>query len=659
MQLIPRKTPNIQNTIMQPKTPLQTISQILQCSAIVASIVTAAHADPASLSDNLKGYSGNDTATSADFLDGSGLEPATIGTTEAVSFDANGAKFGQFIADPSGFNVGWDNRNFLRTTEQAYGTVSFIAYVTVQRDFIPEYGIDGYGAVYFGLGSGEPRFFRTPDGDENGTLTQASTFFRWQSQGYISWNSGVSGQTDQVIPEVGYAPEPVPRKQGTTRLMMAYDANAKTMSYAIDYEYNGTFAADQTAFFSTDALTDEFIGGERSSIYFGSNGEVSFSDFTVQVLPAGPVGPVSFSNNLKGYPGNNSSSALPPFLSGSGLEPSTYGEPPKISFTSDGAVFGTDQTDSWPQRNFLRTTAQDYGTVGFTAYVTARRDFVPDNGVDGTGTIYFGLGSGAARWFRTPDGADGPFLTNSSTFFRWQSQAYISWHAGVKDLSDNSIPELGYAPEPEPRKEGVTRLSMTYDPSAKTIVYGIDYEFNGTFSPDQTSGVIDVTALESEFASGDRSSIFFGSNGGVSFYDFSVSVAGSGTLYEQWAQGAAFESDSNNDGVTNGMAWILGAATPGEVATDHLPNVATEPGFLTLTFNRVADLGSADLWVEFSNDLGLSDPWTAVNVLDGPLGTVVVTDTPGSPLNSMTIKIPTSEASPSGSLFTRLRATQP
>ena len=568
-------------------------------------------------------------------------------------------KFGQFISDPSGFNVGWENRNFLRTGEQGYGNVSFIAYVTAQRDFVPVYGIDGYGAVYFGVGSGDARSYRTPDGDDNGTLTNASIFFKWQAQEYISWHAGVKGLGTNV-PEIGFAGEPAPRKQGTTRLLMAYDSVAKTATYAIDYEYNGSFVADQTTTFDVTAVANEFAGGERSSIYFGSNGEVSFSDFSVQVLPAGPTGPVSISNDLKGYDGNNTTSAAPPFLTGSGLEPTNYGADPSISFLSSGALFGG---SSWPGRNFLRTSVPNYGTVGFTAYVTAQRDFVATGGPDGDGAVYFGLGSAEARYFRTPDGADGadgPFLTQSSTFFKWQANPYISWHAQISGQSDNNITEIGYADEPGPdRKQGTTRLSMTYNPVVKTISYGIDYDYNGTFEADQTSPVIDVTALVDEFNGGERSSIYFGSNAGVSFSDFSIDVAGTVSPYQEWAGGAPFDGDANDDGVANGLAWVLGAANPDAIAIGLLPESGAETGFSTLSFQRLADLGSVDLWVEFSSDLGISDPWTAVNILAGPFGDVVVTDDPGIPLNNVVVKIPTGEAAASGRLFSRIKATQP
>lgn len=640
--------------------------KILKITTIAASLVSMVHAAPTSFSDTLKSYSGQDTASDISFLNGSGFEPTTVGATEAISFDADGAIFGDTFVAPTVFNEGWETRNYLRTTEEGYGAVSFIAYVTAQRDFVPTYGINGLGTVYFGLGSANARFFRTPDGNDNGSLTNTSTFFRWQAQEFISWHAGVKGQATEEVSEIGFAGESTPRQQGTTRLMMAYDSVGKTVLYAIDYDYDGFFVADQdSGTIDVSATADEFASGERASIYFGSNGEVSFSDFSVQLLNTVPAGPVSFSNSLEDYADNYTDTAIPPFLLGSGLEPSTTGATEVISFDANGAIFGesfvspSGFNEGWETRNYLRTTEQGYGTVSFTAAVTVQRDFVPTYGTNGYGAVYFGLGSANPRYFRTPDGNDNGSLTNTSTFFRWQAQEFVSWHAGVKGQSSQEIPEIGFGFEPAPRKQGTTRLEMAYDAVAMTVIYSIDYEYDGSFVADQDSGTIDVSALTAEFAAGERSSIFFGSNGEVSFSDLSVVVAGSGSPYEAWAGAAGFTDDANNDGVANGIAWILGADNPATNANDLLPTPVLEAGFLSLSFQRVSDIGAVNLSIEHSSDLGVSDPWTVVNLLEGPLGDVVVTDTAGSLLNSVVVKVPTSNASASGKLFVRIVASQP
>ncbi len=92
-------------------------------------------------------------------------------------------------------------------------------------------------------------------------------------------------------------------------------------------------------------------------------------------------------------------------------------------------------------------------------------------------------------------------------------------------------------------------------------------------------------------------------------------VAGSANPYDTWAgPGVAFDADANNDGVDNGMAWVLGAATPAENALNKLP-VATRNGAnLRLNFRclKSTKRGGVVLKVQSSNDMGVSNPWTSI-----------------------------------------------
>ena len=147
-----------------------------------------------------------------------------------------------------------------------------------------------------------------------------------------------------------------------------------------------------------------------------------------------------------------------------------------------------------------------------------------------------------------------------------------------------------------------------------------------------------------------------------------TSTGGGGSAYDTWAGGAVFTDDDNGDGVTNGVAFLLGAADPDEVATDRLPTVTESGGSLIMTFNclPVADRGTATLRVEHSSDLGILDPWTAtVDVVpdaddavpDNDVTFVVDTVTE-APLNKITVTIGTAAAA-GGKLFGRLDASQP
>jgi fibronectin-binding autotransporter adhesin len=141
-------------------------------------------------------------------------------------------------------------------------------------------------------------------------------------------------------------------------------------------------------------------------------------------------------------------------------------------------------------------------------------------------------------------------------------------------------------------------------------------------------------------------------------------VVASGTPYENWATGdEPFDGDANGDGVQDGLAFLLGAATPGTNAIGLLPTVTQSGGGLVLNFSMrdSASRGSASLRVEHSKDLGIADPWTSVLVTDsnsGPTGGVTFAVS-GSGLLSVTATVDASAAEGSGNLFGRLKAENP
>ena len=133
--------------------------------------------------------------------------------------------------------------------------------------------------------------------------------------------------------------------------------------------------------------------------------------------------------------------------------------------------------------------------------------------------------------------------------------------------------------------------------------------------------------------------------------------------YDTWAGGAAFGADANGDGVTNGLAFLLGAANPTASALNKLPTINHSGGGLLMSFsmrNAVAS-GTAALSLQHSSDLAISDPWTSVTVPDtsgGPFSGVTFTVTPGDPLNHVQATIQSSQAA-GGKLFGRLQGQNP
>ncbi|TAE77912.1 MAG: hypothetical protein EAZ65_04180 [Verrucomicrobia bacterium] len=133
--------------------------------------------------------------------------------------------------------------------------------------------------------------------------------------------------------------------------------------------------------------------------------------------------------------------------------------------------------------------------------------------------------------------------------------------------------------------------------------------------------------------------------------------------YNLTGPSAAFDSDSDNDGITNGLEWILGGNPTQNDNPSILPvvtgNAATG---LTLVFNRSADSlpPASTLVIEFDSDLDAT--WSksvtvgAANSGPDANGVTVAVDTPS--VGKLTVNIPATNAS-NGRLFARFRAVKP
>ena len=137
--------------------------------------------------------------------------------------------------------------------------------------------------------------------------------------------------------------------------------------------------------------------------------------------------------------------------------------------------------------------------------------------------------------------------------------------------------------------------------------------------------------------------------------------------YVAWAGAISnFADDANNDGVNDGIAWLLGAANPNVNAFDKLPKATAVGDNLTMTFKMLpasARDGSL-LLLEHSEDLGVSDPWTSVLIPDQNGGSAPVifrvTDSDFDDDNNLLdIEATVAPTEPSGGrLFVRLKANK-
>jgi autotransporter-associated beta strand protein len=207
--------------------------------------------------------------------------------------------------------------------------------------------------------------------------------------------------------------------------------------------------------------------------------------------------------------------------------------------------------------------------------------------------------------------------------------------------------------------------------------------FDDSELQDWTGGSLNITG---DFT---NTSIKFATSGGLEVGQLAViSVNGSGTgtytldpsgylvpggggsAYDTWAGGPGlpFDGDANGDGVSNGLAFLLGAADKDENAINKLPTVTQSGGDLVLDFNclPVSARGGATFKVEHSTDLA---GWTATTgvvpdadnaVPDNNVTFVVGAGPVGPPaLNSVQATIGSAAAAGGGKLFARLKAENP
>lgn len=277
------------------------VSYSLLAAALVAG--TASTADAASsMSVSLTGFTGDSTipatqaavtAAGLSFYSTAGVDPEfTMDPT--VVFNNSGASFGSLYGGDGG-------RNYMRTIDSDYATVSFTAEVTIERTN----GVSQQ--VFIGMGAGDTALFGVPDWS---TLF-SSTFTTPEESSFTTWRSSNDGN-------IWTSNDPVP-VVGIHRVRMQFDAVARVMTYSMDIDYaGGPFVADATAApvdlnhvdcpegcgnppgpISADFYGPDGWPNEPSRIFFGGDDGSIYRDFTVTVLaPPGLTGDYNGDNSV-------------------------------------------------------------------------------------------------------------------------------------------------------------------------------------------------------------------------------------------------------------------------------------------------------------------------------------------------------------------------
>jgi hypothetical protein len=157
---------------------------------------------------------------------------------------------------------------------------------------------------------------------------------------------------------------------------------------------------------------------------------------------------------------------------------------------------------------------------------------------------------------------------------------------------------------------------------------------------------------------------------GTTFKDVTPDPSFVTTAYDTWATtepnnlsggDAAFDFDYDNDGLDNGLEWILGGDPKQNDTPSVLPTVTGDAGSgLTLVFNRNPDsITETTLVVEWGGNLNPFANTLVIGTDDvGPSGDAPTVDIDAPAAGQVTVTLPAANAV-GGKLFARLKATMP
>lgn len=257
-----------------------TLQTSVKLSLALVLLGAASASAATTFSNSLAGFTGDSTlpatqtaVTAAGFsffsidgFDGVDQDPTVV-------FDSSGAHFGTLIAGDGG-------RNYIRTLDEDYATVSFVAEITI---VVPELEVQD---SFFGLGTGDKALFGWPDWS-----TQFSSVILTPEIDNDLNPLLTTMYTDNDTPI--FANTAVTMAGGTHRLRLQFETTGTTgtATFSIDLNYaGGAFTSDFAApALNVSELYDAADGWplEPSRIFFGADDETIIKDFSVTVEEAG------------------------------------------------------------------------------------------------------------------------------------------------------------------------------------------------------------------------------------------------------------------------------------------------------------------------------------------------------------------------------------
>ena len=250
----------------------------------------------------------------------------------------------------------------------------------------------------------------------------------------------------------------------------------------------------------------------------------------------------------------------------------------------------------------------------------------------------------------------------------------------VEDADANNIPDGGSKAFGTVINGANTTQTFTIKNTGSADLTGLTYiltgstDFSVTASPTApVSGPSGTTTFTVQFAptsTGLKNASIAIANNDSDENPFDINLSGTGiSAFDSWATvthglsggNAAFDFDNDNDGIPNGMEWILGGNPTVNDNPSILPTVTgTAAGGLTLAFNRAsASIAETTLTCEWNTDL--SSTWNSIpigSVDVGPSGINPTVDIDAPDNGKVTVNIPAGNAG-GGKVFARLKATKP